>query len=146
MPLMSLPIYSGLAIRAVQATGQVASQWIESAGDIVENLREPKESGDSFADIFAGTASESGSGASESESGLNAIRETLGKFLRDMGLAPGTEVDLQIRVASDHPRAAEIEDRLSRDTTLLSKIRQQMSGQQQFEFNVQVAPRDDLTG
>lgn len=147
MPLMSLPIYSGLAIRAVQATGQVASQWIESAGDIVENLREPKESGDSFADIFAGTASES----SESESGLNAIRETLGKFLRDMGLAPGTEVNLQlsdgeIRVASDHPRAAEIEDRLSRETTLLSKIRQQMSGQQQFEFNVEVAPRDDLTG
>ncbi|CAD71802.1 MAG TPA: hypothetical protein DDX19_02755 [Rhodopirellula baltica] len=151
MPLMSLPIYSGLAIRAVQATGQVASQWIESAGDIVENLREPKESGDSFADIFAGTASESGSGSSESESGLNAIRETLGKFLRDMGLAPGTEVNLQlsdgeIRVASDHPRAAEIEDRLSQETTLLSKIRQQMSGQQQFEFNVEVAPRDDLTG
>jgi len=68
-----------------------------------------------------------------------------------MGLAPGTEVNLQlsdgeIRVASDPPRAAEIEDRLSQETTLLSKIRQQMSGQQQFEFNVEVAPRDDLTG
>ncbi|KLU01374.1 hypothetical protein RISK_006530 [Rhodopirellula islandica] len=151
LPLMSLPIYSGLAIRAVQATGQVASQWIESAGDVVENLRESKESGDSFADIFAATASEGGSAANESEGGLQAIRETLGKFLRDMGLAPGSEVNLQlsgdeIRVASDHPRAAEIEDRLSRESTLMAKIRQQLPGQQQFEFNVEVPSHDDLTG
>ncbi|PHQ36850.1 hypothetical protein [Rhodopirellula bahusiensis] len=151
LPLMSLPIYSGLAIRAVQATGQVASQLIESAGDVVENLRESKESGSSFADIFAGTADQADSATGDSEGGLDAIRETLGKFLRDMGLAPGSEVNLQlsgdeIRVASDHPRAAEIEDRLSRESTLLSKIRQQLPGQQQFEFNVQVAARDDLTG
>ncbi|MEO9595016.1 hypothetical protein [Rhodopirellula bahusiensis] len=151
LPLMSLPIYSGLAIRAVQATGQVASQLIESAGDVVENLRESKESGSSFADIFAETADQADAATGDSEGGLDAIRETLGKFLRDMGLAPGSEVNLQlsgdeIRVASDHPRAAEIEDRLSRESTLLSKIRQQLPGQQQFEFNVQVAARDDLTG
>jgi hypothetical protein len=150
MPLMSLPIYSGLAIRAVQATGQVASQWIESAGDVVENLREPKQAGDSFADIFA-AADAGGSEPSESAGGLDAIRETLGKFLRDMGLAPGTEVNLklsdgELQVASDHPRAAEIEDRLSRESTLMAEIRKQLPGQIEFEFNVQVTPRDDLTG
>ncbi|MFG0263760.1 MAG: hypothetical protein ACF8AM_01250 [Rhodopirellula sp. JB055] len=148
---MSLPIYSGLAIRAVQATGQVASQWIESAGDVVENLRESKESGDSFADIFSATATEGSSESKESEGGLDAIRETLGKFLRDMGLDPGAEVNLklsdgEIRVASDHPRAAEIEDRLSRESTLMSEIRKQLPGQLEFEFNVQVTPGDGLTG
>ncbi|MCC9642095.1 hypothetical protein LOC71_07405 [Rhodopirellula sp. JC740] len=147
LPQMSLPAYTGLAIRAAHAVGQIASYTIQSASEAVENLRESKDSEGSFAEIFAGqTDAESTSSVS-----LDSIRESLGQFLRELGLEPGSEISLQwesdqLQVASDHPRAAELEDQLSQNSALMSDLRHHFQRSSSLPFDVTVATANDLIG